>query len=77
MAEEKKTDDKTIKDVVDSMSEEQKNVMYFLIGEALKNAEKNEETVKHSDEGGEEEMKHTSLTQKKQQTHLATTQWLK
>lgn len=58
MAEEKKTDDKTIQDVVDSMSEEQKNVMYFLIGEALKNAEKNEETVKHSDEGGEEEMKH-------------------
>ena len=54
--------EKTIKDVVDSMTEEQRNVMYALIGQAL-------EDVKHSDdeeheqknknkEGDENEMKH-------------------
>ena len=48
-------EEKTIQDVVDSMSEEQKNVMYALIGQALE-----EKAVEHSniDNGGEEEMKH-------------------
>ena len=57
-----KGNEKTIKDVVDSMTEEQRNVMYALIGQAL-------EDVKHSDdeeheqknknkEGDENEMKH-------------------
>ena len=40
--EEVKEDQKTIKDVVDSMTEEQKNVMYALIGQAIDEA-------KHSD----------------------------
>ena len=49
--------EKTIQDVVDSMSEEQKNVMYALIGKALE-----DNAVQHSNNnennGGEEEMKH-------------------
>ena len=63
-AEEKKEEEKevadskerTVQDVVDSMTEEQRNVMYALIGQALEGAD-----VKHSDEyenGGEDEMKH-------------------
>ena len=63
-AEEKKEEDKevadnkerTVQDVVDSMTEEQRNVMYALIGQALEGSD-----VKHSDEnenGGEDEMKH-------------------
>ena len=57
--EDKKVEDnnkeKTVQDVVDSMTEEQKNVMYALIGQALE-----ENAVQHSniDNGGEEEMKH-------------------
>ena len=51
--EEKKTDsEKTVKDVIDSMTEEQKNVMYALLGQALEegNAKKDEEDdkVKHN-----------------------------
>ena len=47
--------EKTVQDVVDSMTEEQKNVMYALIGQALE-----DNAVQHSniDNGGEEEMKH-------------------
>ena len=48
MAEENK--EKTVQDVIDTMNEEQKNVMYALIGQAL---EENGE-----DEGDNEEMKH-------------------
>ena len=50
--EEKQVADKTIKDVIDSMSEEQKNVMYALIGMAV-------EDLKGDDNGKEkEDMKH-------------------
>ena len=48
--------ERTVQDVVDSMTEEQRNVMYALIGQALEGTD-----VKHSDEnenGGEDEMKH-------------------
>ena len=38
MADEKKTDSKTVKDVIDSMSEEQRNVMNALIGMAVADA---------------------------------------
>ena len=58
--EEKVADNKerTVQDVVDSMTEEQRNVMYALIGQALEGSD-----VKHSDEnenenGGDDEMKH-------------------
>lgn len=45
-------DEKTIQDVVDSMTEEQKTVMYALIGQALENKDD------YESEGGNEEMKH-------------------
>ena len=47
--------DKTVQDVVDSMTEEQRNVMYALIGKALEDSE-----AKHSniDEEGDDSMKH-------------------
>ena len=56
--EDKKVEDKkekTVQDVVDSMSEEQRNVMYALIGQALEG-----QNVEHSniENGGEDEMKH-------------------
>ena len=47
--------EKTVQDVIDSMSEEQKNVMYALIGQALEG-----EAAQHSnfDYEGDDEMKH-------------------
>lgn len=51
-----KDGEKTVKDVVDSMTEEQRNVLYALVGQALEDAG----TAEHSDfyDGGEDEMKH-------------------
>lgn len=55
-----KEDQKTIKDVVDSMTEEQKNVMYALIGQAIDEAKHSdiEEENNNDNNGGEEYMKH-------------------
>ena len=53
--------EKSVKDVVESMSEEQRNVMYALIGQALEGARAEHSDVKeneNNDNGGEEEMKH-------------------
>ena len=56
------TNDKTIKDVIDTMNDEQKEAMYYLIGEALddegEEIEEGEEedNVEHSEEGDYEEM---------------------
>lgn len=44
--------EKTVQDVFDSMTEEQKNVTYFLIGQALEDAGAEDE------DGGNEDMKH-------------------
>lgn len=54
--EEKKSDEKTVKDVFDTFTEEQKTVVYALIGQAIEDAqagneEDDEKNVKHS-EGG-------------------------
>lgn len=49
-----KNSEETVQDVIDSMSEKQKTVMYALIGEAL---ESNGENIEHS-EGGNDTMKH-------------------
>ena len=65
MAEETKTteetsdkkDDKTVKDVFESMTEEQKNVCYFMIAEALKKGGNDEDD---NDEGGNN-MKHNAF----------------
>lgn len=59
MADENK--DKTIKQVYDAMSEEQKTVVHALVGAALEEgAEPDDEDVEHGEdfEGGNEEMKH-------------------
>lgn len=49
--------EKTVKDVFDSMTEEQKTVVYAMIGQALEDAE-----VEHS-EGGDDYMKHNVFDQ--------------
>ena len=51
MAEEAKNTEKTVQDVIDSMTEEQKNVMYALVGMAAEDGKK-------SDDEGDEEMDH-------------------
>ena len=67
--ENKKGDDKvdenqkTIKDIVDSMSEEQKNVLYALVGQALEGKEMAQSAIEENEnnieeDGGEQEMKH-------------------
>ena len=55
------TNEKTVQDVFDELTEEQKNVVYFMIGEALKEAgvePEGEGEAAQSDFEGEEEMKH-------------------
>ena len=73
--EEPKTDakEKTVKDVFDELTEEQKTVVYALIGQALEDAgvsdEENDdenENVKHS-EGGNENMKNNVFDREAQQ----------
>lgn len=49
---------KTVQDVIDSMTEEQQNVMYYMIGEALKDAgavgdDEDEDAAEHSDNEGD------------------------
>ena len=59
---EKSSDDETIEDVINGMTDKQKTVLYALVGEAAKSAQGEAEEVKHSDiiehsEGGEDNMK--------------------
>ena len=54
-------DEKTVQDVVDSMTPEQKTVMYALIGEALKSQEKDNED--NEDEEDDATMKHNVFDQ--------------
>ena len=63
--------EKTVKDVFDTFTEEQKTVVYALIGQALEDAgasDKNEKKVEHSDdiEGGNDTMKHNIFDTDKQ-----------
>lgn len=57
MADKTEEKDRTVQDVIDGMSEEQKNVMYYLIGQAMENGDKEDsddgEEAKHSDDNGE------------------------
>ena len=50
--------EKTVQDVVDSMTEEQRNVMYALIGQALEDVKHSDEEIKNKNEGEDNEMKH-------------------
>lgn len=58
----KDTSEKTVQDVIDSMNEEQRTVLYAMVGEALQSGEdeeaeaENEKDIEHS-EGGNETMK--------------------
>lgn len=63
--ENKMAEEKTVKDVVESMTEEQKKVLYFLVGEAAKGgAEDDDEEVEHSYyEEEENTMKHNVFDQ--------------
>lgn len=57
------SNEKTVKDVVDSMNEEQKKVLYFLVGEAAKGgSDDDDDEAKHSDEG-DNEMKQNVFNQ--------------
>lgn len=50
MAKDDTTNEKTVKDVFDTLTEEQKNVVYFLIGQAVEDAEKNGTSYDDDDE---------------------------
>ena len=55
-------EERTVQDVIDEMTEEQKDVMFYLIGEAAENAEDNEddeEDEEDYDEGEDDDMKHS------------------
>lgn len=63
------SNDKTVKEVFDSMTEEQQNVVYAMIGMALEDGEADEDDdeIEHS-EGGEEVMKNNVFDQGEVQT---------
>lgn len=66
MAEETKkteTGEKTVQDVIDSMNEEQKNVMYYMVGKAMEDA--------GDDDEGETEMKHNVFEKDTPETSLS------
>lgn len=59
-------DERTVKDVFDELTEEQKNVVYFMIGQALEDAGVNpseSEDVEHDDMEGVDFMKHNVFDQ--------------
>lgn len=74
--EQKPESEKTVAEVIDSMSEEQKKVMYAMVGAALENNEnsnddnKEEDNMKHNVFEGQEtqELKHNALTPEQQET---------
>ena len=56
------TKEKTVKDVFDTLTEEQKNVVYALIGQALE-SNGDDENMEHSESEGGNEMKHNVFDQ--------------
>lgn len=68
--EDSKNDERTVADVFNEMTEEQKTVVYAMIGQALEDnnkPENDDEEVEHSDLGGEDSMK-TNVFDKETQT---------
>lgn len=65
MEPEKKETGKTVKDVFDGMTEEEQNVVYYMIGEALKqkNGTEEKEDMKHNvfDQDEERQLAHTDM----------------
>ena len=59
VADEKKDSGKTVKDVFDTFTDEQKTVVYAMIGQAIEDAEAKHSGIDEEDsEGGNDEMKH-------------------
>ena len=48
--------ERTVKDIVDSMNDDQRNVMYYIVGQALEDA-----GVSHSDENDSDELSHDDM----------------
>ena len=65
MATENNSGDKTVKEIIDSMTEDQKNVMYAMVGEALENGRGDDED--DESEGGNNSMKHNVFDNDMQQ----------
>ena len=58
-------DDETIEDVFNTLSEKQKNAVYYMIGQALEHSDEDEEETEES-EGGDTTMKHNLFDQEEQ-----------
>lgn len=75
------TKEKTVQEIIDSMTEEQKTVMYAIIGQALEDAENDNDDVAHSEEfnendenkGGNTTMKHNVFDQDTKQNSAVLT----
>ena len=74
-AEPEKKDGKTVKEVYDEMTEEQKTVVHFMIGQAIEDAtganDDNSEDAKHS-EGGNNSMKFNVFDKETEQNNVLT-----
>ena len=67
--------ERTVQDVIDSMTDEQKDVMYYLIGQAMDKGDKEDseggEEAEHSDDDGEVlEMKHNVFDKETETTEV-------
>lgn len=64
-------DDKTVQDVIDSMTDEQKTVMYAMVGQALEQGAESDDT--DDSEGGNDNMKHNVFETDEQNTDAVLT----
>ena len=64
-------DDKTVQDVIDSMTDDQKTVMYALVGQALEQGAESDDT--DDSEGGNDDMKHNVFETDEQNTDVVLT----
>ena len=63
--EQKPEDEKTVKDVFDSLTEEQKKVVYYMIGQALEDAKGNDKDKEDDSDEKEPEIKHAAEDEEK------------
>ena len=74
---EKETGEKTVQEVFDTLTEEQKNVVYAIIGEAVEEAKNDVDEDDEEDEGGEEDMKHNVFDNDNREDVLAHSEFVK
>ena len=55
-------DDPTVQDVYDSMTDEQQQVVHFMVGEALNGSDTDENEVEHSGDGPDDEKDQTTMS---------------